>query len=154
MRYAGQGWEIPVRLDNGPFDHLGGELLANRFEKAYEEFFGRAIEGLLIEAIGWSVRVATPRPEAEQMKRVDAKRDVVSEHTRDIYDTVDGAVVEAAVIDRGALIVGDRVTGPAMIVEEQTSTWLTAAQQAVLQTDRCLLITRRNSDLAHTDSIE
>ena len=154
MRYAGQGWEIPVRLDNGPFDHLGGELLANRFEKAYEEFFGRAIEGLLIEAIGWSVRVSTPRPDVEQVMRVDAQRDVIPERTRSIHDTVDDTVVEAAVIDRGTLTVGDRVTGPAVIVEEQTSTWLTAAQQAVLQTDRCLLVTRRSSDLSHTDSVE
>ncbi|MEO2172281.1 MAG: hydantoinase/oxoprolinase family protein, partial [Acidimicrobiales bacterium] len=82
MRYAGQGWEIPVRLEGGPFDHLGGELLANRFEKAYEEFFGRAIAGLAVEAIGWSVRVSTRRPEVERVARLEAAREVAIQRTR------------------------------------------------------------------------
>ena len=129
---AGQGWEIPVHLDNSAFDHLGGELLANRFEKAYEEYFGRAIEGLLVEAIGWSVRASTPRPGVELMRRVDPQRDVVPKHTRDVHDIVDGTIVEAAIVNREILETGDRVTGPALIVEAQTSTWLTTAQQAVL----------------------
>ncbi|GIT76394.1 MAG: N-methylhydantoinase A [Acidimicrobiaceae bacterium] len=90
MRYAGQGWEIPVRLDAAPFDHLGGELLANRFEKAYEEFFGRAIAGLAIEAIGWSVRVATPRPPVDRIERVAASRDVATGRSRTIHDPTTG----------------------------------------------------------------
>ena len=152
MRYAGQGWEIPVRLDNEHFDHLGGELLANRFEKAYEEFFGRAIDGLGVEAIGWSVRVATPRPAVDRIARVEPRRDVVGDRTRRIYDTVSGAVVDAAVLDRATLAVGDRVIGPAVIVEDQTTTWLTGADQAVLQADGCLLITRQDADPVDAES--
>ena len=142
MRYAGQGWEIPVRLDDGPFDHLGGELLANRFEKAYEEFFGRAIAGLAIEAIGWSVRVATRRPPVERVERVEALRDVAIDRTRAIHDAGTGILVEAAVVERYALSTGDRVAGPAVIVEPQTTTWVSSSRQGVVQADGCLLITR------------
>ena len=143
MRYAGQGWEIPVRLDAAPFDHLGGEFLANRFEKAYEEFFGRAIAGLAIEAIGWSVRVATRQRPVERVTRIKAAREVAVERTRAIHDTGTDAVVEAAVVERDALSPGDRVTGPAVIVESQTTTWVSSSRQAVLQADGCLLLTRR-----------
>jgi len=143
MRYAGQGWEIPVRLDAAPFDHLGGEFLANRFEKAYEEFFGRAIAGLAIEAIGWSVRVATRQRPVERVTRIEAAREVAVERTRAIHDTGTDAVVEAAVVERDALSPGDRVTGPAVIVESQTTTWVSSSRQAVLQADGCLLLTRR-----------
>ena len=143
MRYAGQGWEIPVRLDAAPFDHLGGEFLANRFEKAYEEFFGRAIAGLAIEAIGWSVRVATRQRPVERVTRIEAAREVAVERTRAIYDAGTDAVVEAAVVERDALSPGDRVTGPAVIVESQTTTWVSSSRQAVLQADGCLLLTRR-----------
>ena len=143
MRYAGQGWEIPVRLDAAPFDHLGGEFLANRFEKAYEEFFGRAIAGLAIEAIGWSVRVATRQRPVERVTRIKAAREVAVERTRAIYDAGTDAVVEAAVVERDALSPGDRVTGPAVIVESQTTTWVSSSRQAVLQADGCLLLTRR-----------
>ena len=143
MRYAGQGWEIPVRLDAAPFDHLGGEFLANRFEKAYEEFFGRAIAGLAIEAIGWSVRVATRQRPVERVTRIEAAREVAVERTRAIHDTGTDTVVEAAVVERDALSPGDRVTGPAVIVESQTTTWVSSSRQAVLQADGCLLLTRR-----------
>jgi len=143
MRYAGQGWEIPVRLDAAPFDHLGGEFLANRFEKAYEEFFGRAIAGLAIEAIGWSVRVATQQRSVERVPRIEAAREVAVERTRAIHDAGTDAVVEAAVVERDALSPGDRVTGPAVIVESQTTTWVSSSRQAVLQADGCLLLTRR-----------
>jgi N-methylhydantoinase A len=37
---------------------------------------------------------------------------------------------------------GDVVKGPAVIVERETSTVLTAAFRAVVQNDGCLLVTR------------
>ena len=59
MRYKGQGWEIPVHLGAGDFDEFAAEGLSSTFTKAYEEFFGRAIDDLPIEAVSWSVRVAS-----------------------------------------------------------------------------------------------
>ena len=141
MRYAGQGWEIPVALDEGLFDDLGPENLSKRFEAAYGEFFGRPIEGLAIEAVSWAVKVATPRPEVERIERVAAQREVDTTRTRPIHDTTTGAFVEAAVVERDDLRVGDCVVGPAAIVEPQTTTWLAADRQAVLQADGCLRIT-------------
>lgn len=142
MRYAGQGWEIPVPLGETPFDSTGGELLANHFEKAYEEFFGRAISGLPVEAIGWSVRVATPRPSVERIVRVEALRDYVADRSRKIHDTTTGEIIEATVVDRSSLTVGDRLVGPVIIVEAQTTTVLSSGQQTVVQPDGCLLVTR------------
>ena len=141
MRYAGQGWEIPVALDEGLFDDLGPENLSKRFETAYREFFGRPIEGLAIEAVSWAVKVATPRPEVERIEQVAAQREVDTTRTRPIHDMTTGAFVEAAVVERDDLRVGDCVVGPAAIVEPQTTTWLSAGRQAVLQADGCLRIT-------------
>ena len=141
MREAGRGWEIPVALDEGLFDDLGPENLSKRFETAYREFFGRPIEGLAIEAVSWAVKVATPRPEVERIEQVAAQREVDTTRTRPIHDTTTGAFVEAAVVERDDLRVGDCVVGPAAIVEPQTTTWLSAGRQAVLQADGCLRIT-------------
>ena len=142
MRYAGQGWEIPVPVDAAPFDAVGGELLANRFEKAYEEFFGRAIAGLAVEAIGWSVRVSTPRPQVNHVERMGAVREITPDRTRPIHDTATGTTQQAGVVERDALAAGDRLVGPAVIVETQTTTLLSSRQQAVMQPDGCLLVTR------------
>ncbi len=138
MRYAGQGWEIPVRLGDGV---LAAEL-ADRFEAAYTTFFGRPIDGLRIEAVSWSVRVATPRPPVDPVEPVTVRRDVTSDRIRPIHDAATGTVEEAIVVDRDDLEPGDRVTGPAVVAEEQTTTWLSAGQAAVLQADGCLLVTR------------
>ena len=86
MRYAGQGWEITVPLENETFDYLGIELLNNKFEKTYEEHFGRAIEGLQIEVVGWSVKVTSPRPETEKTITVDSENIVMTDSKRVVYD--------------------------------------------------------------------
>jgi N-methylhydantoinase A len=146
MRYAGQGWEIPVELDTGRFDDHSHEDLTARFEDAYSEFFGRPIEGLAIEAVSWAVNVTTPRPEVERIERTAAQRDIEVSRMRPIHDTTIGEFVEAAVVERDDLRPGDRVKGPAVIVESQTTTWLTTGHQAVLQADGCLRVTRQPTE--------
>jgi N-methylhydantoinase A len=140
MRYAGQGWEIPVPLGDGAFDTMSAQQLAVRFEKSYEEYFGRAIEGLVIEAVSWGVRVATPRPSVEPVTIVDASYEVISDRTRLVHDSATGAAIEAVVVERRALEPGHRVRGPAVIVETQTTTWIGSRHEAIVQADGCLLV--------------
>ena len=144
MRYAGQGWEIPVLLENAVFDHLGMELLNNEFEKTYEQHFGRAIEGLQIEVVGWSVKVTSPKPEIEKTHIVDSKNMVTSNLKRSIYDPIQGSEVDASVFHRENLNPGDCVIGPAIIVENQTTTWISSEKQSSVQLDDCLLVTKRS----------
>jgi len=143
MRYVGQGWEITVPLENAIFDHLGIELLNNEFEKTYEEHFGRAIEGLRIEVVGWSVKVTSPRPEIEKTITVGSENIVTSNFKRIIYDPVKNSEVDASVFERENLTPGDCVMGPAIIVEDQTTTWISSEKKSSVQQDDCLLITKK-----------
>ena len=143
MRYAGQGWEITVPLENETFDYLGIELLNNKFEKTYEEHFGRAIEGLQIEVVGWSVKVTSPRPETEKTITVDSENIVTTDLKRVIYDPAKDSKVEASVFQRENLNPGDCVMGPAIIVESQTTTWVSSEKKSSTQHDDCLLITKK-----------
>jgi len=142
MRYAGQGWEIPVQLGDGEFDGLSQDQLGARFVKSYEEYFGRAIEGLAIEAVSWAVKVATPRQAVERCSWAEAVSDAASTGSRSIYDTASNAMVEAQVVERSSLSAGVRVLGPAVIVEPQTTTWIGQRHQAIAQSDGCLVISR------------
>lgn len=142
MRYKGQGWEIPVRLGSGSFDQFAAETLANVFTKAYEEFFGRAIEGLAIEAVSWSVRVASAQQRPDVLAMQDANSTATADNTRPIYDPVTGSTSDAAIVARETLSPGSAVSGPALIIEQQTTTVLGAHHQAVMQTDGTLRITR------------
>ena len=143
MRYVGQGWEITVPLENTTFDHLGIELLNNEFEKTYEEHFGRAIEGLQIEVVGWSVKVTSPRPEIEKTITVGSESIVTSNFKRVIYDPSKDSEVNASIFERENLTPGDCVMGPAIIVEDQTTTWISSEKKSTVQQDECLLITKK-----------
>lgn len=145
MRYVGQGWEIPVALDeHATFDELAAALLTAEFTKAYEAFFGRAIDDLAIEAVSWSVRVSsvTPPPSRVELRSSGAPADIAAA-TRHAYDSVAGVRVDTAVLDRSELPVGSSVAGPAIIAESQTTTVLGSHHVCTVQADGTLLITRR-----------
>ena len=140
MRYAGQGWEIPVEIDSDSFDAQGRELLAVEFTKAYESLFGRAIEGLAIEAVSWSVKAWVPRAVAVRVERAAASGPAPAAGRRRMFDTAAMALADGSAVERSAVEVGGRVDGPAAIVEPQTTTVLSSGHTAVMQPDGCLLI--------------
>ncbi|MEM7273526.1 MAG: hydantoinase/oxoprolinase family protein [Actinomycetota bacterium] len=154
MRYRGQGWEIPVTVPDGPFDRLAAEALLNEFTKTYERFFGRAIDGLAIEAVSWAVRVASVQEPPPPATPARPGPPIAVARRRPIHDPAaggaDGATVEAAIVPRDGLSTGDTVAGPAVIVEAQTSTVLGTHHLAVVQGDGTLRITRTDS-ITRTD---
>ena len=142
MRYAGQGWDIPVPLADDNFDAASAETIAASFEKEYERFFGRAIEGLDIEIVSWSVKASSPLPPVERVSSIAEGNVVQPGKTRRLFEAAQGAYLEAGIHERTGLTPGDVVKGPAVIVERETSTVLTASFKAVVQRDGCLLVTR------------
>ncbi|TBY51104.1 hydantoinase/oxoprolinase family protein [Rhizobium leguminosarum] len=142
MRYAGQGWDIPVPLADDNFDSTSAEAIAAAFEREYERFFGRAIEGLDIEIVSWSVKASSPLPPVERIPSVAEGGVVPPVKTRRLFEASQGAYLEAGIHERTTLRPGDVVKGPAVIVERETSAVLTASFKAIVQHDGCLLVTR------------
>ncbi len=142
MRYKGQGWEIPVKLPDGKFDEFAASGLGATFTKAYEEFFGRAILDLAIETVSWSVRIASVVPQPDLVELTGAENYVEHATTRPIFDPVAGKMADSAIVERSNLIPGNAVSGPAVIVEDQTTTVLGSHHTAVMQPDGTLLVTR------------
>ena len=143
MRYSGQGWEIPVQL---PFSNVGtdsAEELKLEFERAYAELFGRTIEGLAIEITNWSLIVSTAVPQARSLGPSPRELSEESGCTRDFFDAALRKDVKAAEVPRTAMIPGRVVAGPAIIVENETSTIVTSAYLAVGQSDGSILVTRK-----------
>ena len=146
MRYAGQGWEIPVRLEDGDFDEFAAELLAAEFTKAYLEFFGRAIDDLTIEAVSWAVRVSSRQEPPPLVDTVEPASTAVPVLSREMYDPALDARVPAGVFQRSELAPGDLLAGPALIVESQTTTVLGSHHRCVVQADDSLRITRAGGE--------
>ncbi|MGO7534355.1 hydantoinase/oxoprolinase family protein [Rhizobium leguminosarum] len=142
MRYAGQGWDIPVPLADDNFDAASAETIAASFEKEYERFFGRAIEGLDIEIVSWSVKASSPLPPVERIPSVAEGNVVQPGGTRRLFEASQGAYLEAGIHERTGLKPGDVIKGPAVIVERETSAVLTSSFKAIVQHDGSLLATR------------
>jgi N-methylhydantoinase A len=54
-----------------------------------------------------------------------------------------GHMQVSAIVERDQLSVGDRLEGPAVIVERETSTVVTATFDAVMQSDGGILLIRK-----------
>jgi len=130
---------VPLADDN--FDSTSAEAIAAAFEREYERFFGRAIEGLDIEIVSWSVKASSPLPPVERIPSVAEGGVVPPVKTRRLFEASQGAYLEAGIHERTTLRPGDVVKGPAVIVERETSAVLTASFKAIVQHDGCLLVT-------------
>ena len=143
MRYAGQGWDIPVPLDAETFDAGSAARIAAQFEREYERFFGRAIEGLDIEIVSWSVKASSPLPPVARVPAVGEGNVVAPARTRRLFEASQGAFLDAGIHERDGLKPGDVVMGPAVIVERETSTIVTSPFDAVIQIDGTILLVRK-----------
>jgi N-methylhydantoinase A len=143
MRYQGQGWEIVVPLPDRDFAAGDVEEIRGRFEDEYRRLFGRALDGLDIEIMTWSVQVRSRLPAPRPVAPAGTENLRASDETRRIYDAREQCFADAAVHHREALETGDCIDGPAVIVERETSTIVTSRYRVVRQSDGCLLLERK-----------
>ena len=132
MRYAGQGWEIPVCSPSAASSRPTRRRCDGTSKQDYARFFGRAIEGLAIEIVSWSVKVSSPLPEAAAVEPINAARTLQPVIRRRLFDAASRRFVDAGVHERAALAAGDRIEGPAIIVERETSTIVASAFDATV----------------------
>jgi N-methylhydantoinase A len=145
MRYAGQGWEIVVRLPNREFGVDDGNQIRRLFEDEYIRLFGRALDGLDIEIMNWSVQASSPLADVQLVPRLPATSSLQPDSKRNIFDAKQQSMIEASVFDRDQMVAGNQVSGPAIIVENETTTIVTSAFEAIMQSDGCLLVQRKMS---------
>ena len=122
MRYRGQGHEIAVPLPNSAFAADAAPDLRRRFEATYETVFGRAIPKLEVEALTWTLAIATARPLPKPLKDPAKSAAPAPVGHREVLDPASGRRENAAIHERTALKPGMALDGPALIVEDGTTT--------------------------------
>ncbi|WP_299500120.1 hydantoinase/oxoprolinase family protein [uncultured Roseobacter sp.] len=143
MRYSGQGWEIPVSLPHKVFENSDQKLILAAFEDAYRTLFGRIIDGLKAEITNWSLVVATVLPDVVKIARHDSGTPADARREVSFFDAARRAMVAAREVERAAMTPGKIVNGPAVIVENETTTIVTSAYRAIGQGDGSLLLRRK-----------
>ncbi len=123
MRYLGQGHEISVRV---PVRNLTGEdaaTLKAAFDEVYTALYSRTIPDQDIEILSWTLTVQTqvPAPDALQEVAGDSRAATPIER-RAVFDPGQAKDLDTPIYRRADLAPGTRVPGPALIVEDQTTT--------------------------------
>ena len=143
MRYVGQGHEIVVPLPVRPLAAGDGGTLAEAFDAEYARLYGRTIPGQEREVLSWTLTVAArkptppPSPEGEGAAAPGAPPrpggpasgngpgegpDSTARAGRRLFDPILADYVDAAVHRREELAPEAALAGPAVIVENQTTT--------------------------------
>jgi len=135
LRYAGQGHELRVRLpgpEAGAIDSAALQVLAEAFETAYEKVYGLRIPGSAVEVVTWSVTVTTAPPPVTPAVLPEAPRARAAAAQRPAWEPARGEAQPFGLHWRFDLAPGERVDGPALVAEHETTVVVPAGWQARL----------------------
>ena len=138
MRYAGQGWEIPIRLSPQRVLAADPAQFLALFQQEYTNLFSRTVEGMEVEITVWSVNVFTLTDPALRAGGVVDGATAAAEGTRPLFDAALGRFVVASLHTRSGFAPGMRAQGPAMILEEETTIVLPTSRVAQALSDGCI----------------
>ncbi len=128
MRYAGQNYELPIAVPDGPITAATLDQLAERFAAAHHRLYGFTAEGETVQLVTFRVEATGMVPKASFQPRPergpDASAAIIA--TREVWlpeasFPAAGGFVACPVYDRDKLDAGNRIAGPA-IVEQMDAT--------------------------------
>jgi N-methylhydantoinase A len=143
MRYRGQGHELTVTIPAGDMDAGSAAALERLFIADYEQQFGRRIPGLDVEILSWSLRLATAGAAVTQCPEAPAERPAMPVAAADVVDPLSGVLQRIPIHVRNELAPGSVVAGPALIVEDETTTLVTSSFTARIDALGSVVLTRR-----------
>lgn len=152
LRYAGQGHEVPIELPDGAVQAQTVHLLQARFAQRYRELYGRSLDHVPVEAISWSVAASTHDDLAPATGRWTPGNSITaasSPHQRQVYQIEDNAFTATPLHERTALAQEQYVSGPALVVEEETTTVLDSGFSAHLSPQGHLILELGSEDFHH-----
>ncbi len=149
MRYAGQGFEVNVPLDEKALRRHDAVALQHAFDARYEERFGRNLGAVPVEVVSWRVRLFAPPSVAEirfpeNSSGADAGKALIER--RKAYFTELNGFVDTPVYARARLAPGTKIAGPALIEEAESTSVI--GPKANVEVDRFGNLIMRLEDVA------
>jgi len=145
MRYLGQGHEVAVSLPPRQWQADDGAFIRQAFESAYEKTFGRIIPDLDLELVSWAVEISAASAAVATAGAVGEAPAPTPYAERQLLDARTGEEVVAPAYRREALVPGSRITGPAIIVEDDTSTVVSPSFDASINALGYIVLERKQA---------
>jgi N-methylhydantoinase A len=143
MRYRGQGHEIAVPLPTRRYHRGDAAILRIAFEDAYRRLYHRIIPGVEVEVLSWVLLLSAPSP-AEPMPQPPPSPAYLPAPARErpVFDPELGEFITVAIHERRELRPGAQIAGPAVIVEDETSTVVSRLFSAQIDPQGYIVLTR------------
>ena len=141
-RYCGQGYEIPVEVPIRALTAADRDLLQAAFEAVYRGQYGGVVAALPVEILTWRVSVSTRARSTPSMIEAEGGRDIKPTVWRSVLDPASGSILSFGQLRRADLGPGDRVKGPALIVEDETTTVISPRFDAMIDARGYIVLTR------------
>ncbi|SEP45855.1 N-methylhydantoinase A [Rhodospirillales bacterium URHD0017] len=145
MRYVGQGHEIVVELPPRPLQASDAQALREAYERDYAVLFERHIPNAAIEILSWSVQVSTEAKLPAKQGAAPAMPLPKPVGKRPVFDGRSGRTTEVPVYRREALPPGSAFPGPAIVAEDETSTYISASFAAHIDASGCIVMDRKDA---------
>jgi N-methylhydantoinase A len=141
LRYYRQGYEIPIEVGLDELSSNGPGLLNQRFNAMHEQYYGyqmadTACEIVNLRAVGVGKVPEPPLREESDFVSEDPSGAVIDEHKT--YS--EGSWIPTKVYDRSKLKCGNRIPGPAVITEFDSTTVVLAGYTAEIDRFANILI--------------
>ena len=138
MRYAGQGWEIPIEMTQAQASNPDAATFQARFEEDYAKLFGRPVAGMDIEITVWSVNATTPPETVPPVAKAPKTQAATPGGARAVFDAASSAFMQTSILQRADMTPGQFAPGPAAITETETTIIVPASRDAICQADGCI----------------
>ncbi len=145
MRYRGQGHEIAVELPVRELTAGDRSTIRELFEAVYRRLYSRPIPGVDIEILSWVVAVRAPSEGHLAAPARERPSDPKPASRRPIFDPDVGEFQQVPIYWRPDLAPGARISGPAVIAEDETSTVVSARFDARIDRFGYIELTRNEA---------
>ena len=121
MRYAGQGHEIKVQVDNNLLTQSDISKIKSSFEKKYEKLYSRILPNADIEILTWSLSLSIKNEKFNSFQKLNSYKKIKEQSLVDIVDYDSSKKIKVPYFERASLKPGDIIEGHCIISEEQTT---------------------------------
>lgn len=121
MRYAGQGHEIKVAIDNADLSNYHSAKIKSSFEEQYEKLYSRILPNADIEILTWSLSLSIANEEKTSFKNLKSFNKIKESKLVDFVDYERNEKIKIPYFERSELKPGDIISGQCIISEDQTT---------------------------------
>ena len=150
LRFSGQDYPLEIEVDKSLSESDILKILEQRFINLYHELYGKVDDDNLVELASIRVYATQAIPELSVVGRTSAV-DGHPKGSRDVYVSSMDGICNIPVYEREDLRVGQKIMGPVVIEERESTTFIGLGDSVIVNEVGCLVVKIANSEISSKD---